>query len=146
MGKQYISITDRKSSRKGSFFLHVDTWNLSVQVVIGHHTDHVRKIVLRRFPDADTSMLVGVEQENCPAGRVISKGSESVMLLKFWPEKIYDYAVVAHEVFHIADHCLRGKGIVLSDDSDEAYAYLIEDLTRRIMVKVSEPEKRKRTR
>lgn len=32
---------------------------------------------------------------------------------------------LTHEIFHIADKILRGRGFTLSDDSQEAWAYLI---------------------
>ncbi len=40
-----------------------------------------------------------------------------------WDRNAFDYGVLVHELFHAVDMNLRSKGIVLSDDSDETYAY-----------------------
>jgi hypothetical protein len=38
--------------------------------------------------------------------------------------KTWDYTtILAHECLHIASRVLRGKGIVLSDESEEAFTY-----------------------
>jgi hypothetical protein len=39
-----------------------------------------------------------------------------------------NYAHLAHEIFHAVAFIMRDRGLRLSDDSDEAYAYLIEEL------------------
>ena len=41
---------------------------------------------------------------------------------------VEDWKYLAHEIFHCAYFILRDKGMCLSDDSNEAYAYLIEYL------------------
>lgn len=137
MAKQYIDTTKRKITRKGSFFFQVTSWNISIQVIVGHTEKRTRQIIERRFGATNGwDGVPGVDQLDCPAGGVMQRGScDVVLFLKHWPEKIYDYGVVVHEVFHIADGCLREKGITLSDDSDEAYAYLIESIFRDLMVR-----------
>lgn len=49
-----------------------------------------------------------------------------------WNNTAYDYSILQHEIFHVADLMLRKRGFVLSDDSDEAWAYLIQDITLRV--------------
>jgi hypothetical protein len=45
-----------------------------------------------------------------------------------------DLGIVAHEVFHIVSRVLRNKiGIELSDESEEAYAYLITNICDEIV-------------
>jgi hypothetical protein len=39
---------------------------------------------------------------------------------------------VAHECFHAAYWYLNGKGLVISDDSEEAYAYMIDFLVDKV--------------
>lgn len=39
-------------------------------------------------------------------------------------------SIVAHEAFHIAVLTLKTRGVKLSDDSEEAYAYLIDYLVK----------------
>jgi hypothetical protein len=48
-------------------------------------------------------------------------------------------SVLAHEIFHVATFILDRAGIKLTDSSDEAYAYLIEHLTRQALNKTGMP-------
>lgn len=41
--------------------------------------------------------------------------------------------MVVHESFHFVDYVLKRAGIKLSEDSDEAYTYLLEDVTKQIL-------------
>ena len=42
-----------------------------------------------------------------------------------------DIAMLAHEVFHCADHILARRGVELQKGTTEPYAYLIESIMRR---------------
>jgi len=41
--------------------------------------------------------------------------------------------IVAHEVFHAVSYGLRMKGLPLTDDTEEAYAYLMQFLIKEIL-------------
>ena len=43
------------------------------------------------------------------------------------------YALIAHEMFHVTWMTMRDRGVTLSDDSDEAYAYYVQFLVQCIM-------------
>ena len=49
------------------------------------------------------------------------------------PKDIKGLSILAHEIFHIANFTLEKAGINLTSDSDEAYSYLIEFLTKKIL-------------
>lgn len=44
--------------------------------------------------------------------------------------------MVAHESFHFVDYVLKRAGIKLSEDSDEAYTYLLEDVMIQILKEI----------
>lgn len=46
--------------------------------------------------------------------------------------------ILAHEVFHVTSILLRSRGMSLVKESEEAYAYLIEFIYRKIIEKVEE--------
>ena len=48
------------------------------------------------------------------------------------PATIKDYAMLAHEAFHVAAYIMRKVGIPFSTDTKEAYAYLIGYITLQI--------------
>lgn len=55
-----------------------------------------------------------------------------VIRMANYPITVTDYGILQHEIFHAIDQILKYIGMTLSDDSDEAYAYLIEYVTREI--------------
>ena len=44
----------------------------------------------------------------------------------------FQYSVITHEAFHATYHILEGKGLQLSDSSEEAFAYLIGHITEKV--------------
>lgn len=44
-----------------------------------------------------------------------------------------NYAIVAHEVFHAVYYIMNESGVKLSEDSEEAFAYLTEYLMKQIV-------------
>jgi hypothetical protein len=58
--------------------------------------------------------------------------SEGVPICCIWvKDKLPE--IIAHECFHAVHWVLKEKGIILSDDSEEAYAYLIQFLMANIL-------------
>lgn len=55
-----------------------------------------------------------------------------VLWLIKYPTSSEGFAYLAHEIFHTADMMLRNAGMILSDESDEAWAYQIDWITKRI--------------
>jgi hypothetical protein len=65
-----------------------------------------------------------------------AQGAETnVICLQWWPAKPgpKHYAMLAHEVFHAADHVLSKRGVELGRYTTEPYAYFIESITRRCL-------------
>lgn len=50
-----------------------------------------------------------------------------------WVPDLCDHAVLAHEAFHVAYAVLDTRGVKLSVDSEEAFAYTIEHVVRTVM-------------
>lgn len=61
-----------------------------------------------------------------------------ITLISFykWRGDATDYGALVHEIFHTVDLNLRAKGITLSDDSDETYAYHLGYFTRELFNKI----------
>lgn len=53
------------------------------------------------------------------------------------PESILDYSIVSHEILHATSHILRNVGIEHTSETEEVYAYVIEDLTWKIFTWLS---------
>lgn len=65
------------------------------------------------------------------AGRchIYHRSGHMLMWLQY-PVKL---SVLVHECFHIAHHILKRKGLKLSDDSEEAYAYTQESILKELL-------------
>ena len=46
---------------------------------------------------------------------------------------IHHHAVLIHELFHATCHILHKRGVKLTDDSEEAFAYLLSYITEQVM-------------
>lgn len=63
---------------------------------------------------------------------VIFSTGQTLLWLKHKPKSINDLSLLSHEIFHCTCFILNRCGIQLSDSSDEAFAYLIQYLTKQI--------------
>lgn len=124
--------------------MHNSTWSVDVVVVIGMDKPAALKRINKWIPDfSGAESLPGLNDKLAPAARVLSYGSsQHVLWIKYWPEKISDYGTLVHELFHIVDVSLRGKGITLSDDSDEAYAYFMGWIYQDFLAKLYSKKKK----
>ena len=49
------------------------------------------------------------------------------------PQSVFDMQFLVHEIFHATKALLENAGISLSDESEEAYAYLIGYITKKVL-------------
>lgn len=66
-----------------------------------------------------------------------------VIALKRWTGTAEDHAMLAHEAFHAATHLLRKKATPLTEQTEEAYAYLVESIIRRCLIIIGTAPSRK---
>lgn len=64
-----------------------------------------------------------------------SNGDEhgGVIALRQWKRNPYYISVLVHECLHATHWFLNRRGLTMTDDTDEAYAYLLDSLTRRCL-------------
>lgn len=56
-----------------------------------------------------------------------------VVWLPSLPQSVEDMQFLSHEIFHAVCAIMIGIGVPLSDDSEEAYAYLTGYITRKVL-------------
>jgi hypothetical protein len=99
-------------------------------------TDTQENIVrrLRRICDLDDEEIAALEMAPTCQGRcVMLKSGGVVIRLRYEPNTPVRTSNLVHEVFHAVHMLFDRIGIRLSDDSDEAFAYAIQYLTREIL-------------
>jgi len=130
MGEQMFSLQFNQltiSMKKKQ--LHVIDWVIypfDVMVCIGMKTEEVVKAIGKEGYELSEDE----KQKLIMTGRgrtVMLEGGQTIIQLK-----LYSQSVLAHEIFHSVCFLFDKIGISFSANSDEAYAYAIEYLTREI--------------
>ena len=94
-----------------------------------------RKAVRRYHTKEQTDAIFErLEFNDNSAGKTIYDNKENAFIvwMPYLPQTLYDMQFLTHEIFHATRLLMRGIDIPLSDDSEEAYAYLIGYITKRV--------------
>lgn len=113
------------------FIINHGTYPFDILVIIDHDDkeaeEEISKICDLTDEEKDLIKCVG-------RGRTcMLEGGQTVLRVE---NDKYFNATVAHEIFHCVDFLFRKIGIQLSENSDEAYAYQIEYLTKQFYEKI----------
>jgi len=118
-----------------NFIVPLVVYPFDVMVSFGE-SDKDIKMNLNYFNIGDSDLWM-YETDN-DAGRCCSfKGNKTLIRLRKSPKTDEDYSFLQHEIFHAVTMIMHKIGIRLSiGKSDEAYAYLIGYLTKKIYEKI----------
>lgn len=123
----------KKRKRGGFSVIKGSVWPYDVVVCLGvsekEFFDYMEAEFEKPFAEKDLEHL---RFDNIRGKSVILSNNALVLWLKEFPNKPEWYGHLAHEIFHIADMILWKAGLSESEDSDEAWAYLIGWLTETI--------------
>lgn len=67
---------------------------------------------------------------------VMFAGGQTVVRLKSIPKMPHEFGWLQHEIFHAVEFLLNRIGVELCRQSDEAYCYLIEYLTKEVYKRI----------
>lgn len=129
-----------------SFKIKCDVWNSEVIVMIGGKRRQHRSILKKaRVEDDLRNRWLSILDSSRKAGGALTMFSHETPWYAFVYFSSHDttdghtqIGTVAHEMFHAASAILHRKGVTLGRKSEEAYAYLIEHLTREYWRQVEE--------
>lgn len=77
------------------------------------------------------------EVDDQTEGLTLFTDSDIVIIsMDYVPTDSHGYSVLQHEIFHAVSFTLRSVGINLTEDTEEAYAYLIDYLTKQCYTKL----------
>ena len=112
-----------------NFIIPLVVYPFDVMVSL-NQTDKQLKKELDRFENCEWD-----DDMKCPGvGRaIITNKNHSIIRLRNYPTTNVDYSHLQHEIFHIVTFVMEKIGLKLCLlKSDEAYAYLIQHLTKEI--------------
>lgn len=119
-----------------TFLIEIDIYHTDIAVNFGDVDElinwmgkhNVTDKEIEIFEDSLTSNLKGITM-NLECGTI-------VLFIKDLPETPKYKDFLAHEIFHAACMIMQNKGITLDTSSEEAFAYLIGNITRKIHEKL----------
>lgn len=103
----------------------------------------LKKEQLGYDPKALDQTMIQLKKSNGKHATTIMLRDPGISVIVFyrWNNNAFDYGTLTHELFHAVDMNLRSKGITLSDDSDETYAYHLGYFTREFLNWLWQPKK-----
>lgn len=120
---------------KKCFIIKLIVYPFDVLVSIGQSDKEIEKVLnnLGIFDGIDELIM----DESVRGRTLMLDSSQTIIRLKFNKNKNEFISLISHEIFHAVTFILYKIGIVFDiNKSDEAYAYLIEYLTKQILDEV----------
>lgn len=112
--------------------ISIDLYNRDVMVHFGGKKE-LRKELKRFFHKPDANEIVDAFPENALGHTAELSGGQIVLYMPHLPMSATDWSVLQHEIFHVAFFVMDKIGITLAANCDEAYSYLIQFLTKKIL-------------
>lgn len=107
----------------------IDIYNTGILFSVNQSDKKLTKIIKDyEFPD-EQKVIDDIFDEKGNHTYTHKDGSIIIRLIDFDFDSL-SYGVLAHEIFHAADILLEHKGLILTEGSEEAYAYLIGYITK----------------
>lgn len=112
--------------------ISIDIYGRDVMVHFGEKK-HLKARLSKIFGCEKSSEIVSMISGEEKGKSFLLPGGQMILYMPNLPKDINGLSILAHEIFHIANFTLEKAGINLTSDSDEAYSYLIEFLTKKIL-------------
>lgn len=112
--------------------ISIDIYDRDVMVHFGEKK-HLKARLSKIFGCEKSSEIVSMISGEEKGKSFLLPGGQMILYMPNLPKDIKGLSILAHEIFHIANFTLEKAGINLTSDSDEAYSYLIEFLTKKIL-------------
>lgn len=135
---------NKKIGKKIVFILNIEPYCQEVIVVCnGQFSDAFKK--LKRYKSKNALETIKYIEENKDKYKDDHKGGATlytklphgyVMLVDHQDSWIDTVGDVTHESMHLTHYILMRAGLILSQESEEAFTYLAESITERILRKI----------
>lgn len=136
----------KKLSKKQFFVISTDTFNADIAVFINYSFEDALKIEGKNFAELkellnkaiiDCNLKNDFWNEKTILGRMIPLEKGYCVFLKFYEDSFrLNIKVAVHEFSHVVSWLLIDRKINLSKETDEVYAYLIEELFGKFLYKL----------
>jgi hypothetical protein len=118
------------------YYLDIDFWEDHCLLVWPVTQETAEQWYKEKFPN--------VKEEDFPeinaAGMLSYCGDQRIIFMKEWEMSVEKIAWLAHECVHIANLILTDKGVDEKDGKDEALAYFVSYLMRKLLEAIKQIE------
>ena len=112
--------------------LHLDMFYTDILIIYGDE-DHTRKTLQKYFDEEEVNeMLKGFNFKTKGRTMPTKFGSPLIWIPKI-PETAQDVGFLVHELFHSTCAVMGNVGIDFSNESEEAFAYMIGFMTEKVL-------------
>jgi hypothetical protein len=115
-----------KKAKYGIKNIYCELYNTNIWVSYGTPKDYFIKQVKHE-------LHTDITLQHSTNGRYIQFTKDNIAINWIWTND-KSPILLAHEAFHAAHCILQSKGLRLTDDSEEAYAYFIEFIMRKTLM------------
>jgi len=109
-----------------AFLITEEIYDCDMWVIVTDDTLQAMLFVQEQMDDTSISL----EDFDCRGITFISPDKPACMWIPHVPRGGEDLATVSHEIFHMAKDIMKHVNIPLDESSEEAWAYLIQDITK----------------
>ncbi len=109
--------------------IYDEVYRVNMYIFDNHTPEEVNRYLKKRFN------LDSISFDNVQGKTWIfeSNSKPSIELFAMWALDGNDRSTIVHECFHMVHNILDSRGFKLCDDNEEAYAYYLEYLYRKII-------------
>lgn len=115
--------------------IEIPIYNQEVMVHFGD-IEELKTHLTKYLDEVDTYRILQVASE-CQDGITLhdEPTQKVVVMMPSVPSKAEDYGILVHELSHAVNYIMKQVGIKPSEDSEEAYTYLLGYLTKEVFQK-----------
>ena len=116
------------------FVINYEVYPFDLLVSINEDWDTIEKFLKRKLP---AELHSGIEEGHTVGRTTMYENQSTFIRINQSADPPADFlSTIQHEVFHAVDFLMERIGCELTRSSDEAYAYMIQHITRKIYEKI----------
>jgi hypothetical protein len=124
------SVKKKEIKKSGNFAVNVQVFGIGIIFSFGQSNKKIESIL--RLNKIKNMPALLPESDTSPGMTYCNGSTFALVVMREWPDRASKYKTLTHEIFHACDLTLRNIGFKLSDDSHEAWAYMIGDVSWQI--------------
>lgn len=127
--------------RKARFVVPIDIYEREILFLIGYSSSELKKYISsssgRKWFDSETAKMVYDASTSADGLTIKTRDGGHIVWIMNGLPKIQFSGTLSHEIFHACHDILEYKGIKLSKETCEAYAYMVGFITTEVYRKLA---------